>query len=105
METDKIDQALDDAKNIELENWKKAKLVKTVLGTKNGKKVIDILKNHFDMHLTSASAAKFNPNETFYLDGQKSVLLTIDQILEGGIWPKPANSQTEEHEDDEQTNL
>lgn len=98
---ERIDQGIASDQKIAEENYKKAKLVRSVLGTKSGKKVVELLKFHFDFHLTSSALAKFQVNETFYIDGQKSVLLTIDQILEGALWPKPTNSQPEEIDDEQ----
>lgn len=85
--TDAVDQA----------NSANAKIIKRVFTSKDGKKALQILKDHFQVDIPSAPLCGFDTNQTFYRDGNKAPFSLIQQVLDG-IWDKSAS---DEEDDDE----
>ena len=62
-----------------------AKKIKTHFKGEKGQEVLRLLKNYFDCHIPSTIIANHDHARTNFHDGQKSVLYTIDNILDGTI--------------------
>jgi hypothetical protein len=85
--TDAVDQA----------NEANAKIIKRVFSSKDGKKALQILRDHFQVDIPSAPLCGFDTNQTFYRDGNKAPFTLIQQVLDG-MWDKSAS---DEEDDDE----
>lgn len=87
----------------DIENFAVAQAIRKGLGTPGAKKALELLKIHFNVHITSAALARFEVNQTFYQDGSKAVFFTIDQILNGELYGTPP--KYEQPESNEQTEI
>lgn len=66
-------------------------LFKRVFDHEEGEKVLGILEAHFDAHLPSMIAMNYDTHKAALMDGQKSVLLEIRDIIKGKYDIKPNN--------------
>ena len=80
---------------IQIENARRGEKVRRLFGTKQGKEVLELLGNHFQINVPSAVIAGFQTNETMYQDGSKAVFLTIEQIRNGELWGDSSRDRPE----------
>lgn len=62
-------------------------LFSKVFENDDAKQALSMISNYLECHVPSMRAANFDPIEASYRDGQKSVLLFIDQVLKGEFDP------------------
>lgn len=68
------------------------KLFKEVFGHDEGRECLAILASHFDTHIPSMPLSGYEPLKAAYMDGQKSVLLEINDIQKGKY-----DTETDQH--------
>lgn len=90
-----IDDDLDYEK-ADLENAKEArriqKLFREVFKNDEGEECLQIIENIFQLHLPSMPAQNWNRDAATYMDGQKSVILEIRDIMRGKYTKKEKNN-------------
>jgi len=74
-------------------------MTRRLFSSRDGKKVLQLLKNHFNFHLSSSAVVGWDTNQTFYQDGNKAPFHFIDAVLENREWQKI----TQEQQPDEET--
>lgn len=85
--TDAVDQA----------NEANAKIIKRAFSSKDGKKALQILRDHFQVDIPSAPLCGFDTNQTFYRDGNKAPFTLIQQVL-AGEWDKTPSTEDDDDE-------
>lgn len=77
-------------------NAENAKIIKRVFTSKDGKKALQILRDHFQVDVPSAPLAGWDTNQTFYRDGNKAPFTLIQQVLEGDWDSIPVDENEDE---------